>query len=74
MFSMRENAKKGALNQKLNDLRCNKIAYAHHKDDFIETFLMSLLFEGRIHTFSPKTYLDKKQIDGYSPSYVYKRR
>ena len=54
--------RKGALNQKLNDLRCNKIAYAHHKDDFIETFLMSLLFEGRIHTFSPKTYLDKSKL------------
>lgn len=51
--------RKGALNQKLNDLGCNKIAYAHHKDDFIETFLMSLLYEGRIHTFSPKTYLIK---------------
>ena len=43
--------RKGALNQKLNDLGCNKIAYAHHKDDFIETFLMSLLYEGRsIHS------------------------
>ena len=54
--------RKGALNQKLNDLGCNKIAYAHHKDDFIETFLMSLLYEGRIHTFSPKTYLDKSEL------------
>lgn len=54
--------RKGALNQKLNTLGCNKIAYAHHKDDFIETFLMSLLYEGRIHTFSPKTYLDKSEL------------
>lgn len=54
--------RKGALNEKIKELGCNKIAYAHHKDDFIETFLMSLLYEGRIHTFSPKTYLDKSEL------------
>ena len=54
--------RKGALNQAVIELGCNKVAYAHHKDDFIETFLMSLLFEGRIHTFSPKTYLDKSKL------------
>lgn len=54
--------RKGALNEKISELGCNKVAYAHHKDDFIETFLMSLLYEGRIHTFSPKTYLDKSKL------------
>lgn len=54
--------RKGALNERLNELNCNKIAYAHHKDDFIETFIMSLIYEGRIHTFSPKTYLDKSKL------------
>ncbi len=54
--------RKGALNEKLNELNCNKIAYAHHKDDFIETFVMSLIYEGRIHTFSPKTYLDRSKL------------
>lgn len=51
--------RKGSLNEKALDLNCNKIAYAHHKDDVVETFLMSLTFEGRLHTFSPKTYLSK---------------
>ena len=54
--------RKGALNEKIAELGCNKIAYAHHKDDFMETLLMSLLYEGRIHTFSPKTYLDKSRL------------
>jgi tRNA(Ile)-lysidine synthetase-like protein len=54
--------RKGALNDVVAQLGCNKIAYAHHKDDFIETFLMSLMYEGRIHTFSPKTYLDKSDL------------
>lgn len=51
--------RKGAFNSKAIELGCNKIAYAHHKDDVVETMIMSLIFEGRIHTFSPVTYLDK---------------
>lgn len=51
--------RKGAFNDKALELGCNKIAYAHHKDDVVETMLMSLIYEGRIHTFSPVTYLDK---------------
>ena len=45
--------RKGALNEKAKELGCNKIAYAHHKDDVIETMLLSLLYEGRFHVFSP---------------------
>lgn len=54
--------RKGALNDKIVELGCNKIAYAHHKDDMIETMFLSLLYEGRIHTFSPVTYLDRMQL------------
>ena len=50
--------RKGALNDKMKELGCNKIAYAHHKDDLITTMFLSLLYEGRFHTFSPKTFLD----------------
>ena len=51
--------RKGAFNQKAMELGCNKIAYAHHKNDVVETFLMSLILEGRIHTFSPVTHLER---------------
>lgn len=51
--------RKGALNDAMKTLGCNKIAYAHHKDDVVETMLMSLIFEGRFHTFAPVTYLDR---------------
>ena len=59
--------RKGALNEKIKELGCNKVAYAHHKDDVIETMLMSLIFEGRFHTFSPKTYLDRMDLTVIRP-------
>lgn len=51
--------RKGAFNQVAKDLGCNKIAYAHHKDDLVETMLLSLIYEGRFNAFSPYTYLDR---------------
>ena len=54
--------RKGAFNEKAKAMGCNKIAYAHHKDDLVETLLMSLILEGRIHTFSPVTYLDRMNL------------
>lgn len=54
--------RKGALNQTAKELACNKIAYAHHKDDVVETMLLSLIFEGRFHTFSPVTYWDRTDL------------
>lgn len=59
--------RKGAFNDAAEKLDCNKVAYAHHRDDIIETFLMSLIFEGRIHTFSPKTYLDRMKLTVIRP-------
>lgn len=54
--------RKGALNDAIKKAGCNKIAYAHHKDDIVETMLLSLIFEGRFHSFSPKTYLDRMDL------------
>lgn len=54
--------RKGAFNEEAKRLGCNKSAYAHHKDDVIETMLMSLIYEGRYYTFAPVTYLDRMDI------------
>lgn len=59
--------RKGALNDAIKAAGCNKVAYAHHKDDVVETMLMSLIFEGRIHTFSPVTYLDRSGLTVIRP-------
>ena len=59
--------RKGALNEKAKALGCNKIAYAHHREDLIETMLMSLIYEGRFHAFSPVTYLDRMDLTVIRP-------
>jgi len=59
--------RKGALNDAVKEMGCNKVAYAHHKDDIIETMLLSLMFEGRCHSFSPKTYLDRMDLTVIRP-------
>lgn len=54
--------RKGAFNDRVKELGCNKVAYAHHKDDLVETMIMSFIFEGRLHTFSPVTYWDRSDL------------
>lgn len=59
--------RKGALNDKAKEIGANKIAYAHHKDDLIETVFMAQIFEGRYYTFSPSTYLDRTGLTVIRP-------
>ncbi len=60
--SLCANLRRGALNGAAKAHGCNKVALGHHKDDVIETFLLSLFYEGHIHTFSPNTYLSRKNL------------
>ena len=59
--------RKGALNEAAIKLGCNKIAYAHHREDLIETMLLSLIYEGRFYAFSPSTYLDRTGLTVIRP-------
>lgn len=59
--------RKGAFNEKAKELGCNKVAYAHHKDDVVETMLLSLIYEGRFYSFSPRTYLDRMDLTVIRP-------
>ena len=51
--------RKGALNEKALALGCNKIAYAHHRDDFVDTLFLSLFQESRIASLSPQYVLER---------------
>ncbi|MBR4864351.1 MAG: adenine nucleotide alpha hydrolase family protein [Oscillospiraceae bacterium] len=60
--SMCAKMRRGALNQALLDRGLNKLALGHHYDDAVETFMMSLLYEGRISCFQPVTNLDRSGV------------
>ena len=53
--SMCAKMRRGALNQAILEQGFSKVALGHHYDDAVETFLMSLLFEGRLSCFQPVT-------------------
>ena len=59
--------RRGALNDLALDEGCNKVALGHHNDDVLETFMLSLLYEGRINCFSPVTYLDRTNLYSIRP-------
>ena len=60
--SMCSKMRRGALNQAILDRGFNKLALGHHYDDAVETFMMSLIYEGRISCFQPVTNLDRTGI------------
>ena len=59
--------RKGILYPLVKSKGFNKIALGHNKDDLIETFIMSFIYEGRINTFKPITYLDRTDITVIRP-------
>lgn len=61
------NMRRGALNNAAKEFSCNKVALAHHRDDAIETLLMSLFLESRMNTFAPVTYLSRIDLKVIRP-------
>ncbi len=64
--------RKGALNTLAKKLGCNKVALGHHADDLTDTLMLSLLYEGRLSTFAPKSYLDKIDLTLIRPMVMIK--
>ena len=61
------NLRRGALNGLAVDLGCKKVALGHHLDDVVETFFLSLMYNGQFRTFEPNTYLDRRDIHMIRP-------
>lgn len=59
--------KKAAINKAAKELGCNKVAFAHHGDDAVETLMMNEIFGGRIASFQPKMHLDRADIEFIRP-------
>ena len=65
--SLCANMRRGALTNAAETLKCTKLALGHHKDDYLTTLLLSLLYEGRFYTFAPKTEYEDKKISIIRP-------
>ena len=65
--SMCAKMRRGALHGVLQERGLTKIALGHHYDDAVETFFLSLIFEGRLSCFQPVTYLDRTGITQIRP-------
>jgi tRNA 2-thiocytidine biosynthesis protein TtcA len=59
--------RRGGLNDWAIEKGCNKVALGHHNDDAVETFFLSLFYEGRLNCFSPVTYLNRVGITQIRP-------
>ena len=62
--------RRGALNSVCKKLNCNKLALAHHLQDVVTTFFISLLYEGRLSTMLPKSYMSRTGITLIRPLYL----
>jgi tRNA(Ile)-lysidine synthase TilS/MesJ len=52
----------------------NKIAYAHHHDDAVETFVMGLIYTGQLKTFLPLTRLDRTGLTVIRPLVYFREK
>ncbi len=59
--------RKGLLNDTLVANGITKVAFGHHMDDAVETYLMSLIYEGRISCFRPVTFMDRSGVTQIRP-------
>lgn len=65
--SLCANLRRGILNSTAKENGCNKVALAHHFDDLIETYFLNMVFEGRLDTFKPSTYLSRIDLEVIRP-------
>lgn len=59
--------RRGAINDAIRERGISKLALGHHFDDAVETFMMSLLMEGRLSCFRPVTFLDRSGVTQIRP-------
>ena len=72
--SLCANMRRGALNGTAKELGCNKVALGHHGDDLVETFFLSMLYEGRLSTFHPITTLSRADLSVIRPMIYVRER
>jgi tRNA 2-thiocytidine biosynthesis protein TtcA len=53
--------RRGILYRAAQELGCTKLALGHHRDDLIESLLLSMLFNGKTRSMPPKLHSDDGQ-------------
>ena len=59
--------RRGAMCAAVKSRNIDKVVYGHHFDDVINTYFLSLIYEGRMNTFSPVTYLERMEVTVIRP-------
>jgi len=54
--------RRGVLHHAAKELGCTRVALGHTRDDAVETLLMAMFYEGRIHCFEPVSYLTRTNL------------
>ncbi|MFP4371746.1 MAG: tRNA 2-thiocytidine biosynthesis TtcA family protein [Halanaerobium sp.] len=59
--------RKGAIISYLQETNFNKLAFGHHLDDAVETYLMSIFYSGQLKTLQPGRYLSESGVEIIRP-------
>lgn len=59
--------RRGMLCSEIKKLGCNKLALGHTSDDVVDTFFLSMFYEGRLSTIKPKSFMSRAGITVIRP-------